>query len=86
MRLHFKETYNGDRKVAYKQQVLRILFEEYEGKTVSEILHALSTIDKKFLTRIFEDLDIHAITEIESYDGEKWESPRALIMQSCFCK
>ena len=61
MRRHFKESYNGDRKIAYKQQVLRILFEEYEGKTVSEILSAESTIDNRFLTQIYDGLDIHAI-------------------------
>lgn len=63
MRLHFKETYNGERHVAYKQQVLKVLFERYKGKSVRNILMAHSTIEKKFLSRIFDDLDIHAISD-----------------------
>ncbi len=61
MRTHFKEIYNNQRNVAYKRQVLKILFEEYKNMTVIEILNSKKKIDITFFNKILIDLDIHAI-------------------------
>ena len=64
MRNHFVAMSHGDRKIAYKQQVLRVLFEKYQGKTVLEILNSENDgISSKFFQNIMDYLDIHAISE-----------------------
>jgi ATP-binding cassette subfamily E protein 1 len=65
MRAHFKEAHAGDRRIAYKHQVLKILFEQYAHQTVKQILEALTNISKKFYDKVISDLDIHAIYERE---------------------
>ena len=61
MREHFSDLYAGRRKVAYKQQVLNVLFDRYRGKTVLEILQASKAVDDAFFAKILENLDIQAI-------------------------
>ncbi|MCF2139783.1 MAG: ribosome biogenesis/translation initiation ATPase RLI [Candidatus Lokiarchaeota archaeon] len=61
MRTHFKETFENSRKIAYKRQVLRVLFEKYQNKTVGEILKSQKNIDIEFFNQIWEHLDIDAI-------------------------
>ncbi|MHA1602767.1 MAG: ribosome biogenesis/translation initiation ATPase RLI [Promethearchaeota archaeon] len=63
MRSHFRETYDGTRHIAYKKQVLKVLFEKFKGKTVTEILDQQKNIDQQFYERIFSDLDIYAIKD-----------------------
>jgi len=48
-------------KIAYKEQVLRILFDRYEGKTVKEILEACVETPPEFTKEIFKALDIYPI-------------------------
>lgn len=61
MRDHFAELYAGRRRVAYKQQVLNVLFDRYKGKNVREILDASKAVDRAFFDTILDKLDIHAI-------------------------
>ncbi len=61
MRDHFSDLYAGRRRVAYKQQVLNVLFDRYRGKTVREILDASTVVDASFFDKILDKLDIHAI-------------------------
>jgi len=64
MRNHFVAISHGDRKIAYKQQVLRVLFEKYQGRTVLEIINSENDgISSKFYQNIMDYLDIHAISE-----------------------
>lgn len=65
MRAHFKELKEGTRKVAYKHQVLKILFEKYKKKTVKEILNLQKSIEEEFFSEIWDHLDIHAIADRE---------------------
>jgi ATP-binding cassette subfamily E protein 1 len=63
MRDFFRDLYRGDNRVAYKHQVLRILFDQYKGKQVLEILKENKTIEDRFFQAILDHLDIHAIKE-----------------------
>ncbi|KKN21018.1 hypothetical protein LCGC14_0929680 [marine sediment metagenome] len=64
MRNHFTAISHGNRKIAYKQQVLRVLFEKYQGKTVLEIINSENDgVSPKFFQNIMDYLDIHAISE-----------------------
>ncbi|MHA1674482.1 MAG: ribosome biogenesis/translation initiation ATPase RLI [Promethearchaeota archaeon] len=65
MRTHFKDMYDGSRKIAYKQQVLRVLFDDYKGIKVKDILRKQKNIDEKFYQEVLEHLDIHAIASRE---------------------
>ncbi|MHA1192493.1 MAG: ribosome biogenesis/translation initiation ATPase RLI [Promethearchaeota archaeon] len=60
MRNHFTSLSRKDRKIAYKQQVLRILFEKYQGKKVVDILNAENEVSSLFFKKIREYLDISA--------------------------
>ncbi|MHA1376617.1 MAG: ribosome biogenesis/translation initiation ATPase RLI [Promethearchaeota archaeon] len=60
MRNHFTSLSRNDRKIAYKQQVLRILFEKYQGKKVVDILNAENEVSSLFFKKIREYLDISA--------------------------
>ncbi|MHA1684134.1 MAG: ribosome biogenesis/translation initiation ATPase RLI [Promethearchaeota archaeon] len=61
MREHFSGLRDGSRTVAYKQQVLKVLFKEHEGKNVGEILTRSSTVDQEFFNFLKESLDLTAI-------------------------
>ncbi len=63
MRDHFTLLYQGHRHVAYKQQVLRVLFDLYNGRTVMEMLPEHQSVEEVFFNRIVDDLDIHAIKD-----------------------
>jgi ATP-binding cassette subfamily E protein 1 len=71
MRDYFKELDNGVRKVAYKQQVLRILFDQYRGQQVFDILLAHKNIEDVFFQQICSTLDIDAIAtrQLEECSG-----------------
>ena len=62
MRNHFINLSRNDRKIAYKQQVLRVLFEKYQGKKVIDILNAENEVSSLFFKKIQEYLDISAFT------------------------
>ena len=61
MRNHFTALSQNDSKIAYKHQVLRVLFDKYKGKRVMDILKAENEGSLLFFKRISEYLDIHAI-------------------------
>ena len=61
MRNHFKAIARNDQKIAYKQQVLRVLFEKYKGKLVQDILNSESEVSEKFFEKIYNSLDIDVI-------------------------
>ncbi len=61
MRAHFKKMYNGNRTIAYKQQVLRILFQKYKDQKVFHILENACSIEESFFRRILEYLDLNPI-------------------------
>lgn len=64
MRNHFLAISHGDRKIAYKQQVLRVLFEKYRDQTVLEIINAENDgVSSNFFQNILDYLDIHAISD-----------------------
>ncbi|MHA1610923.1 MAG: ribosome biogenesis/translation initiation ATPase RLI [Promethearchaeota archaeon] len=65
MRTHFKDMSDGSRKIAYKQQVLRVLFDEFKGIKVKEILRKQKNIEESFYKEVFDHLDIHAIANRE---------------------
>ncbi|MHA1776558.1 MAG: ribosome biogenesis/translation initiation ATPase RLI [Promethearchaeia archaeon] len=65
MRAHFYDIYHDNRRIAYKQQVLRIYFEKFSGQTVSQILKSQKNIDDPFFQKIWEHLDIETIAERE---------------------
>jgi ATP-binding cassette subfamily E protein 1 len=54
MRDYFKELDNGVRKVAYKQQVLRILFDQYRGRQVLDILLTHKNIEDVFFNKFVQ--------------------------------
>ena len=63
MRTHFKEVYGGDRHIAYKKQVLQVLFEQHGELNVLEILTQANQIGEKFFQKILDDLDIRTIAD-----------------------
>ena len=63
MRNHFTALSQNDRKIAYKHQVLRVLFDKYKGKRVIDILNAENEVSPSFFERIIDYLDIHAIDD-----------------------
>jgi ATP-binding cassette subfamily E protein 1 len=63
MRDHFTALARGTCKIAYKQQVLRVLFEQYAGRRVREILDATREVGDTFYEEILDTLDIHAIAD-----------------------
>ncbi|MBY9020638.1 MAG: ribosome biogenesis/translation initiation ATPase RLI [Candidatus Lokiarchaeota archaeon] len=62
MRNHFLNLSRNDRKIAYKQQVLRVLFEKYQGKQVIDILNAENEVSLVFFKKILNYLDISAFS------------------------
>jgi len=62
MRNHFLSLSRNDRKIAYKQQVLRVLFEKYQGKKVIDILNVENEVSSSFFKKIQEYLDIRAFS------------------------
>jgi len=63
MRHHFQGIIKGQRHIAYKQQVLKILFEKYKQKKVIDILQNQKHINDNFFNRIINYLDINAIED-----------------------
>ncbi|MBY9005279.1 MAG: ribosome biogenesis/translation initiation ATPase RLI [Candidatus Lokiarchaeota archaeon] len=63
MRNHFLLLSHNDRKIAYKQQVLRILFEKYKDTCVSDILNSENEVSQNFFKKIQKYLDIDAISD-----------------------
>jgi ATP-binding cassette subfamily E protein 1 len=63
MRNHFTALSQNDRKIAYKHQVLRVLFDKYQGKRVMDILNAENEVSLQFFEQISDYLDIHAIAD-----------------------
>ncbi len=63
MRNHFTLLSQNDRKIAYKQQVLRILFEKYKDICVSDILNSENEVTEHFFKKIKDYLDIEAISD-----------------------
>ena len=63
MRQHFKELRDQNRKIAYKQQVLKILFSQYENQTVEEILLKIKSVNDEFVEKIWEALDLSPIKD-----------------------
>lgn len=61
MRQLYLDLKDNNVKISYKEQVLKILFEKYEGKTVIEILEANTETSPAFTEEIFTALDINAI-------------------------
>ncbi|TFH29485.1 MAG: ribosome biogenesis/translation initiation ATPase RLI [Promethearchaeota archaeon] len=79
MRTHFKEMADGSRKIAYKQQVLRVLFEKYKGIMVKEILRKQKNIEERFYQEVLDHLDIHAIAKRELHQCSGGELQRFAI-------
>jgi len=63
MRNHFIALSRNDSKIAYKHQVLRILFEKYKKKNVLDILNSENEVSEGFFDKIMDYLDIHAIAD-----------------------
>jgi len=63
MRNHFTALSRNDRKIAYKHQVLRVLFDKYEGERLMDILNAENEVSSAFFEQIHEYLDIQAISD-----------------------
>jgi ATP-binding cassette subfamily E protein 1 len=63
MRNHFINLSRNDRKIAYKQQVLRVLFEKYQGKKVINILSAENEVSSLFFKKIQDYLDLSAFSD-----------------------
>lgn len=61
VRNHFIEAESGSRKISYKKQVLKILFEEFKGQRVIEILDRCQNVDPEFRKLIYDSLDIPII-------------------------
>ena len=61
MRQLYLDLKDASVKIAFKEQVLRILFDRYEGKTVKQILEAHIETPPDFTQEIFRALDIPAI-------------------------
>lgn len=65
MRNHFKALYRNDCKIAYKRQVLRILFQKYKNRQLLDILKEESDVSSQFFKKILDHLDIHSIADRE---------------------
>ena len=63
MRNHFTALSQKDCKIAYKRQVLRVLFDKYKGKRVMDILKAENEVSLLFFQQISDYLDLHAIAD-----------------------
>ena len=63
MRNHFINLSRNDSKIAYKQQVLRVLFEKYQGKKVINILSAENEVSSLFFKKIQDYLDLSAFSD-----------------------
>ncbi|MBD3194461.1 MAG: ATP-binding cassette domain-containing protein, partial [Candidatus Lokiarchaeota archaeon] len=63
MRNHFTALKREERKIAYKHQVLKILFEKYKDEQVLEILESEKEVGEKFYHTILKHLDIDSISE-----------------------
>ncbi len=63
MRNHFTALSQNDRKIAYKHQVLRVLFDKYKGKRVMDILNAEKEVSLLFFEKISDYLDLQPIAD-----------------------
>ncbi len=65
MRQHFTGIHDRVKNVAYKEQVLQVLFERYRGKNVLSILAENKSVDDATFSDVLDHLDIHAISTRE---------------------
>lgn len=63
MRNHFIAFSRDERKVAYKHQVLKILFQKYENQRIEDILLSEKEVSEEFFKRIINHLDIQSIAD-----------------------
>jgi ATP-binding cassette subfamily E protein 1 len=63
MRNHFVAVSHNECKIAYKHQVLKILFQKYKNQQIEEILISEKEIDEGFFERILHYLDIQPIAD-----------------------
>ncbi len=63
IRNHYLDFARGNRKISYKPQVLNVLFKEFKGKTVKQILDKENSVDEEFKKLVFEALDITKISD-----------------------
>ena len=63
MRNHFTALSHNERKIAYKHQVLKILFQKYKNQQVKKILTKESEVSREFFERIIKYLDIQSIAD-----------------------
>ena len=82
MRDHFIAVARGTRKIAYKQQVLRVLFDVYKDRRVLEILEAECEVNQDFFHKILDILDIDAIATATSRSALA-ASSSGLPLQPC---
>ncbi|MFO8018950.1 MAG: ribosome biogenesis/translation initiation ATPase RLI [Promethearchaeia archaeon] len=61
MRNHFIALSRNERNVAYKHQVLKILFQKYKNQQVQNILNAENEVSNEFFEKILNHLDINSI-------------------------
>lgn len=61
MRNHFIALSRNDKKIAYKHQVLHVLFEKFKEKKVLDILNSENDVSEAFYSKIMDYLDINAI-------------------------
>ncbi len=62
MRNHFISLSRNGRKIAYKEQVLRVLFEKYHENKVVDILNAENEVSSLFFKKIQQYLDTDAFS------------------------
>ena len=65
MRNHFNAISRGERNIAYKHQVLKILFEKYRDQKLLNILKSETEVSENFFHKILDHLDIHSISNRE---------------------
>ncbi|MHA1731364.1 MAG: ribosome biogenesis/translation initiation ATPase RLI [Promethearchaeota archaeon] len=63
MRDHFSSLASGTRKIAYKKQVLRVLFDEYGERVVGEVIASEREVGDAFYSRVAETLNLPAIAD-----------------------
>ncbi|MHA1792158.1 MAG: ribosome biogenesis/translation initiation ATPase RLI [Promethearchaeota archaeon] len=83
LRAHFDLLRRGIRKISYKKQVLRILFERFKGRTIKEILKAECDYSSPFFRTLIEKLDIGSISSrylTECSGGELQRFALALML------
>lgn len=65
MRNHFIALSRKERKIAYKHQVLKVLFQKYKNQQVKDILISENEVSNEFFEKILDYLDITPIANRE---------------------